>query len=409
MGLYSPLANASARDAVLLQLYASMVSDWLNPKLYPALLTGFNTRLGASRRGLELGIDGFSDKQTGILDLMLHEIQQAPLDSRRFADIKLRLERSWQNRKLRAPYEYLPGALSDALYTNHWSEDDKLAAAADLTVADLERYRAAFLADMRLDILFYGNVTEQQTSELRQRVSPLLAGSTRVARLPGVELAMLDDNSRWLYPQNLEHSDAAMMYYVQGSSDDNEQRALMGLTGQIIRTPYYNSLRTEQQLGYVVYATTTVLERMPGLSFIVQSPVADATTLVAASEKLMQQFDEIAQQMTEGEFAQHKLALASLINRPHKNLSGAAGFLWDQIQQDYTGFDRREQLTGALEQLDLPQWRQFYRDNFMPRPHRALIVTQYGAKPPAGDALKGVPVIDDVDAFKRDRRQRAYP
>ena len=82
----------------------------------------------------------------------------------------------------------------------------------------------------------------------------------------------------------------------------NQQRVLMGLTGQIIRTPYYHSLRTEQQFGYVVYAATTVLERMPGLTFIVQSPVADAATLLAASDKLLQEFDQTAQTMTVPEF-----------------------------------------------------------------------------------------------------------
>ena len=409
LGLYSPLANDSARHVVLLQLYAAVVADSLNPKLYPALLTGFNTSVGASRHGLEVGIDGFSDKQEQLLELILVEIQRSSIDPGRFDDIKQRLMRDWQNSKLQAPYQYLPGALRNALYTPYWNEDDKLAVVAALGPQDLEAYRKEFLANLRVDILSYGNISAQRAISLQQQLDPLLQASAGASELPGIELTLLDDQQRWRYPLDLDHADAAIVYYVQGQSDDNEQRVLMGLTGQIIQTPYYQSLRTEQQLGYVVYASTTVLERWPGLSFIVQSPVADAATLVSASEQLMQQFEQIAEQMTPAEFEQHKRALVSLINRPHKNLYSEAGFFWDQILQNYDNFDRREQLTLALQQLELDQWREFYRENFLPLPRRALIISQTGERKAAPGGWADIPSIGDVNRFKQRHSQQAYP
>ena len=60
-----------------------------------------------------------------------------------------------------------------------------------------------------------------------------------------------------------------------------------------------------------------------------------------------------------------------MINRPHKNLAHEAGFFWEQILQHYLGFDRREQLTLALDQIEPQQWRRFYRDNFLPLPSRS--------------------------------------
>jgi secreted Zn-dependent insulinase-like peptidase len=183
----------------------------------------------------------------------------------------------------------------------------------------------------------------------------------------------------------------------------------MGLTGQIIQTPYYQSLRTEQQLGYVVYAATTVLERWPGLSFIVQSPVADPASLVRASEELIQQFGSTVEAMTPAEFEKHRSALVSLINRPHKNLYSKAGYFWDQIRQDYQRFDRREQLTQALERVKLVQWQAFYRDNFLPVPRRALVVTQAGAQKPAPGAWGDMPVLSNVARFKQAHPQQAYP
>lgn len=409
IGFFSPLANDSARHAVLLNLYAAMIADSLNPKLYPALLAGFSPRLSASRRGLHLGIDGFSDKQPRLLDAMLEELQHAPLDGRRFADIKRELMRNWQNSVRQPPYQYLPMALRSVMYTPYYNEDEKLAAAADLTVADLEQYRREFLERIRFDVLTYGNTSVAQAKSLRTTLGPLLRRVKGPVELPGVELAALQAGSRWHYPVSLDHSDAAIVYYVQGAGDDNHQRVLMGLTGQIIRTPYYHSLRTEQQFGYVVYAATTVLERTPGLSFIVQSPTADAATLVAASDKLMGEFLQTAETMERDEFEQHKTALRSMINRPHKNLAGEASFYWQQVLQEYFEFDRREQLTGALDALELEQWRGFYKDNFTPRPARAVIVTQSGDHDAESGAWRDTELIEDPAVFKRGQPQRRYP
>ena len=177
----------------MLQLYAATVADRLNPKLYPALLTGFNARLGASRRGLEIGIDGFSDKQIGLFEMMLTEVQQGPIDAQRFADIKQELMRAWQNRKLQPPYQYLFETLRNVLYTPSWTEDDKLAVAAELSLEDLEQYRRDFLGKLRIDVLAYGNITAAQAAGLKSLVEPLLSRVEGNVILPGVDLVALPD------------------------------------------------------------------------------------------------------------------------------------------------------------------------------------------------------------------------
>ncbi|WP_315982825.1 hypothetical protein [Aliamphritea spongicola] len=44
-----------------------------------------------------------------------------------------------------------------------------------------------------------------------------------------------------------------------------------------MEAPFYTSLRTEQQLGYVVFATPLQMQDVPGLAFVVQSPTAILT------------------------------------------------------------------------------------------------------------------------------------
>ena len=409
LALMSPIANDSARHRALLELFGRMVKDGLNPKFYPAALVGFDAELRANRRGLMLAIDGFSDKQEQLLEMIGAEIAAAPWNAARFGDIKRAALRDWENARRKAPYSFLYDEVKHLLYRPDWSDAELLAAAASVRLSDLMGYRREFLSALRARLLVYGSSSPEQARGLLDALAPVLRGAGEDVAVPEAGLVELGSQERWRHAVSLPHSDAAIAYYVQGDGDSNEQRVRMGLTGQIIATPYYQSLRTDQQFGYVVYAAPTVFERMPGLTFIVQSPVADAGTLYEATNHMLASFNQEAQSMSAETFAQHKVALASQINRPHQNLAKASSFLWDELMQGYERFDRRQQLTAALDALTLDEWRAFYAARFASTPGRSLLVFQPGAREPRHDVLAPLRSVVDRTDFQALHRLRHYP
>lgn len=407
--LMSPVASDSAHHRALLELLEAMAKDVLNPKLYPAMLVGFDLKLIGDRRGLTLVVDGFSDKQADLLAMIAGELAAAPLDAARFGDIKRELMQKWENARKNAPYSFLYDELKHLLYRPSWRAAELLDAAAPLTLADLEAYRREFLGALRARVLVYGGSSPGQAQELLAALDPVLRGASDAVTAPGVGLVELGAQERWRHAVSLPHNDAAMAYYVQGADDGNRERVQMGLTGQIIGAPYYQSLRTEQQFGYVVFAAPTVLERMPGLTFVVQSPVADAGTLFEASNKMLASYNEEARSMSADTFARHKRALASQINRPHQNLAAASGFMWDQLMQGYTRFDRRAQLTAALDALTLEEWRAFYAERFAMLPQRTLLLYQPGAREPRHSTMAELQPLGDHASFQAQHPLRHYP
>jgi insulysin len=414
--LGSAMATDTARHAVLLDLYAALVSDSLNPKLYPALLAGFETAVMPSRQGLQVSVQGFSDKQAQLWAMLAAQLQSADFDARRFADVKQRLVRGWQNARRQAPYRYLQLAQREALYQPFWGEAQRLAAIESITLDDLLAFHRNLMRTNRVEMLVYGNLSAADALALRDTIAPLMGDTDSVmddadamARNDGIAVVELGDSARWRFEVPLPHSDAAIAWYIQGEDDSNRQRVLMALTGQIIRTPYYQSLRTEQQLGYVVHAAPTILERTPGLTFMVQSPVADAGALYQASLVFMREFGESLDAMSIEEFEQHRLALISLINRPHQNLASVADYMWDQLLQHYWAFDRREQLSGALRELTLEQWRDFYQHEFLPEPRRSMLVFSPGAGETQPGDWSSLESIGSPDTFKQSNALRSYP
>ena len=56
------------------------------------------------------------------------------------------------------------------------------------------------------------------------------------------------------YPVAVPHDDSVVAWYLQGAGDSWQDKAATALTAQIMSSGFFQELRTEQQLGYVVGA-----------------------------------------------------------------------------------------------------------------------------------------------------------
>merc|ERR1711879_187862 len=87
--------------------------------------------------------------------------------------------------------------------------------------------------------------------------------STQITRVPA---------GQFQHELGLDHQDTNITLYMQGPDSSDQTRARLALLGQILSAPYYQYMRTEQQLGYIVFASVYPQRTVPGLVFIVQSP-----------------------------------------------------------------------------------------------------------------------------------------
>src|SRR5690606_23380969 len=110
------------------------------------------------------------------------------------------------------------------------------------------------------------------------------------------------------------------------NSDRN--RARFSLLGQILSAPYYQRLRTEEQLGYVVFATQFPQQTVPGLAFIVQSPDASPQDILDSSERFFADFEAVLANMGETEFQAYQQGLKTLLLEKPKNMGEKFARFW---------------------------------------------------------------------------------
>ena len=162
----------------------------------------------------------------------------------------------------------------------------------------------------------------------------------------------------------VNHNDNAMVMYLQGSQRDHQNQARMQLLTQMVAADYYNELRTEKQLGYIVLATYMPLMEVPGLVFAIQSPSASGEQLVSETYAFLSTLEQKLSDMPTDFFNRHRQAVISKINRQDKTLFQQSNYFWQEIDRKNEAFNTRAQLIDYLEKMSQQDMLSFLKEIF---------------------------------------------
>jgi secreted Zn-dependent insulinase-like peptidase len=357
------LANArqSERDRLLASLYARSVSEALNTYSYPAHLAGLSYNLSANDQGLRLIIGGYSDKQPVLLEQVLKTMTTLAVDEQQFDRYKASLQRSLQNRLKNKPYERTLAELQQWLYRPSFNEQQLLAALPAITADDLRQFAQQFQQQVYSRLLVHGSISQAEAENIAALVEQYLpANHTSIGLRDVLQLP----NGQFQEALTLEHPDKAITLYVQGDDTSDRARARYALLGQIMRAPYYNYMRTEQQLGYIVAATPYPQQTVPGLAFIVQSPQTLPQQLIDHSNHFFAQFIEQLQTMPAEEFKNYQQGLITQLLQQPKNMGEKASRHWSELLQGRKTFDTNSAIAKEVEKVALQELIDLYQHHF---------------------------------------------
>ncbi len=347
LSLALPEGIRSPADLAMASLYERIVEDALSEAVYPAYLAGLSYDLAVSGYGFEITIAGYSDKQLTLLDTVLDGLTGAVIDPARFAVMRDELMRDWRNYRDERPYAQAYGALGYLLMSSRWPPEMLMEALAEVSPAELEAWRAERAAKFHVLGLNHGNVPVESAWALASTLQEALALGAFRREAPEV----VEVTHARRYQLDVDHQDAAMVLYLQDPDSSVESRATSALAASLMRQAYFTSLRTEQQLGYVVALANQTLRDRAGLAFIVQSPVASAAALEQATQAFLQQQLDILAGMPDEAFESYEQGLITRLTERDKNLHERGERLWSNLDLGVTTFDLRQQIARAVAGL----------------------------------------------------------
>ncbi|CAA0111287.1 Protease 3 [Halioglobus japonicus] len=390
----SPEVGSRALQTVQVALYTALLNDLFNEFTYPAHLAGLSFDIYKNSQGISLRLSGYNDKQELLLQRLLGSMVDPSFRQQRFEDIRNDMIRRLQNSVAKRPSSQAVDDLNEALMYGEWGEPVLIAALEKVNLRMLDDYIQTFWEGATAEVLLYGNYAPDVVEELSAMLVDVV-GDEPAPALPERKLLKLAAGESLEYVVDVPHDDSVVAWYLQGAGDTWKDRAATALTAQIMSSGFFQELRTEQQLGYVVGTYDYSKGDVPGLVMLVQSPVADAKAVTTAMQTFMQGVEPA---LDEEQFERHKASLISDILRPDKNLNERAEYYWQSIARKEWNFDSRQQLVDAVTALTLPMWKAYYARVFLQQPHSLRVVApgKWGALP-----NDGARVYDSADAIKR--------
>src|SRR5690554_5652507 len=212
---------------------------------------------------------------------VLEQLQAGEIDAASFERVRYRLQREWRNAPQAALHRQASRTLAEALVRPQWPSTSLLDASRELTLDDLRDFREALLAELRLEAMAVGNLGAEEAEALGRRVADRLAPSLEASAIPELTPLRADADLPSLTPHT-SREESVVLRYLQGPDRTLESQARLAVLGQLIDTPFYQRLRTEEQLGYVVHAGYSPMLDAPGLALLVQSPDTESDAPGAA-------------------------------------------------------------------------------------------------------------------------------
>ncbi|QTF93286.1 insulinase family protein, partial [Halomonas sp. BM-2019] len=266
--LQNPGAASSARDAALARLLAGWLDDSLNEAFYPARLAGQHFEAYTHARGITLSFSGWRDRQERMMERVLEQLQDGEIAEANFERVRYRLQREWRNAPQGALHRQAGRTLAEALVRPQWPSAALLEASRELTVEELRDYRDALLAELRLEAMAVGNLEAEEAARLGRRVAEALAPSLAADAIPDLTPLRADPELPSLTPHT-SREESLVLRYLQGPDRTLASQARLAVLGRLIETPFYQRLRTQEQLGYVVHAGYSPMLDAPGLGLLV--------------------------------------------------------------------------------------------------------------------------------------------
>ena len=365
------------RDRALLSIYIAMINDNLAEQSYPAMLAGLDYSLSDHPDGIQLNVSGFSDKLPRLNEDVVAALLEADFDRKDYDRLKQTLIEAWRNTSRQEPYRQVWGRLPSILQPDIYQPLQLADELEKTSFEDLAKFSEQIVARPKgLRLLASGNISEQQVKTLATKLASqlqpgLITTDRRVLKLSG-----LSD-----YGIPMEHKDHALFRYYQAEDDSFYNMAAYLLLRQVVKAPFFDQLRTEQQLGYVVAVVDQTVDRVPGLGFLVQSPVIDYQQIRDTVDQFLKDFRSSLMQISEQDFKLYQAALTQqLLQKPH-NLSEQSARFWGSIDLRYSDFATRKKVVAELNKLTLEDLINLYSSEILESTRRLDIVA------PTGDSM----------------------
>ncbi|MCG6658180.1 hypothetical protein HOP52_10480 [Halomonas campisalis] len=353
---------------VLTELLIAWLEQELAGELQQARAAGLRLTLERYHQGITLQASGFPGQFERLLQRLLRCLMHDPITVSRFDLARQVLQARWEAQ--RHDYSFRRLLQLPAVRLGHgFSEEERLAEMTTVAVESLQAFRHEWLHGAGFDCLMAGRLEPSQARHLAAVWEAALPSGDRpavVRRQPVI--APLRAGHTYHYRLLATHPDSAVALYLPAPDASPLREACHRLLAPLLHDAFFQRLRVEQQLGYVVLARYLPLHERPGLILLVQSPSLSVAELQQRIGHFLLASEPSPVDIDPARFRHYRDGLLQSLRGQLRQPSQRAEQCWSSLTVGDTACQRPRQVLRAVADLTLEELQRFYQMQWLPLP-----------------------------------------
>jgi len=340
---------------VLADLYIKGVTETLNQLSYTAKLGGLNYSIEQGTNGIAVSLDGYNEGALTLFEKILQALKNNEIGESSFQLYKDILLRKYLNFSQEMPIQQASEFLREILYKNFSTQGQKAEAIRNVTFDQFKAYKKQLFQKVFIEGLLYGNMTKDEAQECATLIKKQFPAEPYPKNeWPKVEVVVLKKNQGpYCMECQTQSQGNAVILAIEGQPFSFKNRASQQIIMQAMKEPFFSTLRTKQQTGYLIFSSAEEIKQHLFNLFAVQSNTHNSRDLLARFELFIEDFLQEMQRshLREEQFLAIKSALLATVQEPPKNLVEMGKILQVvafEYDADFKWIDKRIEALKAL-------------------------------------------------------------
>jgi insulysin len=348
----TPKVYRSPRNLELAGLYEAMMHEGLNELVYPIQMAGLSYGLSIQKKGVILSIGGYSERMGDLIKLVTKNMKELNVDEQKFANIKEAMIRGLNNEKFGQAYSrggYYNGLM---LLQDQYTDEEKLSALTALTLSDVKEFAKTLYDEVYITGMIYGNWSD---TEARKNVDILLSalGSNALPKNQRFEqvVEVLPQGKAFQFSHEVADNNNSLAYAIQIGEKSLPLLAQSSIIASIVESDFYTQMRTNQQLGYIVWSFNQRIEDRIFFRLVIQSSTHGPFAMSQRVNLWLASTEKLFSKLTDQEFSSHQQSLIVALEKEGDSIGAVASDLYSLATDEKGDFDFKQNLIQAVKDL----------------------------------------------------------
>lgn len=345
------------------KLFCSVMESKFNELFYPAQLAGIHYSFYSHQNGVGLHTSGFAQKQLTLCRDIIERLHSKPGECRDFELHKQEYLNTLLSSIRNKPLNRLFTALQSLCVNASWLPEDLAKIAVNATQPDIQQVHESLFKDYQLEGLVYGHWNKHTLQEFAVDIETIERTSVAQPKRKDTILLSQSEFRSLHFPCN--HSDAALVVYLQSPAKSLIQQAKTMLAETLLAGFYFNWMRNQKQLGYQVGTGYMPFNEHPGIAMFVQSSTASPITLYQETKACMAGFYQWLASLSEQQWQNYHQSLIRQLGGNQVNFAVRCQRYWSAIGRQPVDFEFELHLQQAVSEIERNTLADWFKRHFL--------------------------------------------